>query len=417
MATTQETLFNNQGGFHYYMSNTPVPAGVEVKANTPSSFTVHPKNPLLFSDCDHWEVALWDIYIPGVHYNIYRPFNKNVLEVRKVKNYEEWRGTFQNFTEEDFFNSVPVASVTLPPGNYTPRNFCDAVNIAIQKEVFEQGVNDMKPTLIKELERKRTGGARRSKRTTGDHCPTEFSPDTLWDSATCGPIPDWWKSSAEIRKMDLKQIANPETEEEESALIEQGRNNLIALTHQLLDTAGRNLVKVKEPTSRLRFTLPAGYFVMCREPRVQKLLGWTSFSECMVEGNPIYVHQVNEGMATGTVYGNAAQMRFRNKLLPEPCDFGRNNRIVYVYSNLVKSSVVGVDCLPLLKIVNIADSSFKTPLFHASFENPQYVPLAQDQFTKVEFLLANDLGEEFPFQRGENCILCLHFRLKKGLKK
>ena len=237
-------------------------------------------------------------------------------------------------------------------------------------------------------------------------CPAEYDPSQLWSFTDCGPMPDWYKQQRNIYRMQMEQIGAPE----QPQIKKQVLNDRIQLA-RLINHSRKIFMKVKEPTNRLRITLPPGYFILCQNPRIQKLLGWANFKEQMVTTGRTYIN--SEISNTSVIYGNASQLHYRAILLPEPCDFGRNNRILYVYSNLVKSSNVGMENLPLIKIVNLSDKSFKTPLFHQNFPSPQYLPVKQQTFRRIEFFLANDLGEDFPFQRGENCILVLHFRYNK----
>ena len=440
--------------YHYYMSNCPIRPGSSL-VNSASNFVTQRDHPLHFPDMDNWEVGLCEVFIPSLHYNIYPPFNKDVLEIRKISNMGKWRGSFASFTSEDFLKSEPVASVSLHPGFYTPKSFCATVNDLVMREIFTAGSEDVRKAFerltregkpippppprpapkrkkrsssnpaVKRVRESQQGGNVEHPTTTADKgpdpsfinedpknsefCPKEYKPGYLWDTTDCGPLPQWWKDQKKIYQMQMQEIGDPESEDEREEIIADPEQ-----LNRLMDTSRRVLIKVKDPTDKLRLTLPPGYFVLCQNPRIQKLLGWSDFQEEMVSSGQKFMHAERKAGQKSIIYGNASQLHYRAILLPQPCDFGRNNRIVYLYSNLVKSSVVGKDNLPLFKILTLSDVSFRTPLFHQKFELPQFLPIRQSNFSNIEFFLANDLGEEFPFQRGENTILVVRFRYTKS---
>ena len=143
-----DPILRTESTYHYYMSNCPTLPG-STQVNTASNFVTNPENPIHFSDVDNWEVGLCDIFVPGIHYNIYPPFNENVLQVRKINDLSSWRGSFRNFTPEDFLHSELVATLNLNPGTYTVRNFCAAVNNLMQNKVFAEGAKDIRKTFEK----------------------------------------------------------------------------------------------------------------------------------------------------------------------------------------------------------------------------------------------------------------------------
>jgi hypothetical protein len=178
------------------------------------------------------------------------------------------------------------------------------------------------------------------------------------------------------------------------------------------------LLKVKPQNNKIRINLPPRHFVMCPNPRMQKLLGWCRFNE-KVPANVHMVQQVSTkgeevGIGIGessSRYGNPSYDRIRSILLPETCDFGRNNRTLYVYCNLVKSSFIGNALCPILRICDISSiNTLKNPVIYRNYDNPQYHPIKKQIFQKIEFNLCNDLGECFPFQHGENTTVVLKFR-------
>jgi hypothetical protein len=93
-----------------------------------------------------------------------------------------------------------------------------------------------------------------------------------------------------------------------------------------------------------------------------------------------------------------------------PVDIHANLHSIYVYTNIVKKTVVGITHVPLLRVINVrgehGDHIQKT------YINPFYVPLQTPNIKHIEISLCDDLGKNVRFQYGR-VILYLHFRKKK----
>jgi hypothetical protein len=83
---------------------------------------------------------------------------------------------------------------------------------------------------------------------------------------------------------------------------------------------------------------------------------------------------------------------------------------IYIYSDIVESSMVGDTHVPLLKMINPQHSKYKygeeaTVIIHT----PQYMPIAKYQFDTIQIDLREQKGHNVPFTYGSSAIV-LHFR-------
>ena len=135
--------------YRTYPSNTETL--VHGSANTPAHFTIELKEPLELPEITgaRWKVALVSLCLPHQAYNIYEPFNRQVLEIR--------RAGFERLTYADFeevpglpeysqllANSTLVQSIDLVPGLYDAKSFAKSVNkIALEavRESAKEGSN------------------------------------------------------------------------------------------------------------------------------------------------------------------------------------------------------------------------------------------------------------------------------------
>ena len=175
------------------------------------------------------------------------------------------------------------------------------------------------------------------------------------------------------------------------------------------------LLQYKPQSNKLKINLMPDYFISCGSYRMQRLLGWTKLDNVINEGKFISESMIGEkGGKKMNVYSNETP-EMKSFILPETCDFGRNNRSLYVYCNLVESSKVGNSSCPILRIVELNSTNLNDPVIYKYFDNPIFYQLNGSVFNKIEFSLCNGLGEPFPFQHGENSIIVLKFRRVKKI--
>lgn len=104
------------------------------------------------------------------------------------------------------------------------------------------------------------------------------------------------------------------------------------------------------------------------------------------------------------------EFRIGIHIAPWVCDVRQGFHSLYIYSNIVQSSMVGDALVPLLRIVAIEGSSGE--MVTHTYQNIQYVPLQQRQFDTIEIDIKDDTGLPVPFERGK-VIVTLHFRQRK----
>lgn len=464
------------------------------KRNSSSGFILVKTNALRFENPDEWLVGLSEIIIPGTYYNVYEPFNRGMLQIYQVPRDDHWRWgkDFQKYLiETNMMKSKLVCEISVDPGFYTTKLFCEVANdiaskylstfnnkkgidialreaenahselqekIRIQtilKTVLEEfhSKNKQETLTPSELEaafvdqRERLINVMRNewslfldnwKPAEKDQPPPPLpDPPTLEeirsgelreisttteDSVYSGPSFTSWQTTPNVSEaeVDLASMAHkvrvvgPVSSVALAGGILQGQRPGIKRKKVDGEKQERyDLLKLKPHTQKLRINLPPAHYIVCQNERVQKLLGWERFSGMMPRGSATIQETGMDGhkKRKSLIYGNTSVKDLSRIILPETCDFGRNNRILFVYCNLVKPTDIGNAQCPILRAVDISvASTLKSPVFHKTFQPIQYHPVANSQFIEIHFELLNGLGEPFPFQHGENTILILHFK-------
>lgn len=83
---------------------------------------------------------------------------------------------------------------------------------------------------------------------------------------------------------------------------------------------------------------------------------------------------------------------------------------LYVYSDVVQSSLVGDVMAPLLRIVPVVGAYGE--MCHVEYMKPVYFPLAKLTFPTVEIYITDSAGRKIKFRHGKTTVM-LHFRRKK----
>lgn len=91
-------------------------------------------------------------------------------------------------------------------------------------------------------------------------------------------------------------------------------------------------------------------------------------------------------------------------VLPDPYS---ENRLMYVYSDIVRPNLVGDVQTPLLRVVALKGK--RGEMMSEVFHNPYYVPVARRGFDTIEININTELGEPMPFVDGKS-VAVLHFR-------
>ena len=118
------------------------------------------------------------------------------------------------------------------------------------------------------------------------------------------------------------------------------------------------------------------------------------------------------GKVLARILGFGEQVTFTHGiyLSPMQVDLNRGFNYIFVYSDIVESSVVGNTSAPLLRIFPISGKS--GDLITKEVQNIHYKPVQKSQFDTIEILLKNENGENIPFEGGKS-VVTLHFRKRR----
>ena len=96
---------------------------------------------------------------------------------------------------------------------------------------------------------------------------------------------------------------------------------------------------------------------------------------------------------------------------PKSCSFNYKGAHMYVYSSLVKDSIVGNMFAPIVRVVGLEDKP-KSETIHREFTVPNYLPLRSSSFNEVELELTDGMGNSMKFNQG-NSVAVFHFKKKR----
>jgi hypothetical protein len=174
--------------------------------------------------------------------------------------------------------------------------------------------------------------------------------------------------------------------------------------NELVDYLNKDLLKAFK-------TLYSGEFI--RHPRK------TFFrieNECMRFNVPALL-ELESTPSVAEVYFNAAdaglsknlirQLKIGKKEAFKLSDPYSENRLMYVYSDIVSPNMVGDVQTPLLRVVALKGN--RGDMISEVFHNPYYVPVARRGFDTIEININTELGEPMPFGSGKS-VAVLHFR-------
>jgi hypothetical protein len=91
-------------------------------------------------------------------------------------------------------------------------------------------------------------------------------------------------------------------------------------------------------------------------------------------------------------------------------DYKNGITSLFVYCDIITSSIVGNELAPLLRTVPVTVE--RDQLITANFDHPDYYPLKVKGFTSIGFEIRDDSGSPIKFESGK-VILKLHFRKRK----
>jgi len=83
---------------------------------------------------------------------------------------------------------------------------------------------------------------------------------------------------------------------------------------------------------------------------------------------------------------------------------------MYIHSNIVSYSLVGDTKTPLLRVCNISGKHGDE--IRVTYTNPQYIPVACQDFETIEININNELDKPVPLLNGKS-VITLHSRRKQ----
>ena len=94
--------------------------------------------------------------------------------------------------------------------------------------------------------------------------------------------------------------------------------------------------------------------------------------------------------------------------MPKPCEFNVNGTMMFVYSDIVESSPIGIAMAPIMCTVHLElDGTMQT--LHRKYMALHYIPVRTSIPDMIEVHLANVYGEDMEFYGGESSLI-VHFR-------
>ena len=96
---------------------------------------------------------------------------------------------------------------------------------------------------------------------------------------------------------------------------------------------------------------------------------------------------------------------------PKSCSFNYKGAHMFVYSSLVKDSIVGNVFAPIIRVVGLEDKP-KSETIHREFTGPHYLPLILGSFNEVVLKLTDGMGKSMKFNQG-NSVAVFHFKKKR----
>ena len=97
---------------------------------------------------------------------------------------------------------------------------------------------------------------------------------------------------------------------------------------------------------------------------------------------------------------------------PKSCSFNYKGAHMYVYSSLVKDSIVGNVFTPIVRVVGLEDNLKVKQTIHREFTVPHYLPLRSSSFNEVVLELTDGMGNSMKFNQG-NSVAVFHFKKKR----
>lgn len=155
-----------------------------------------------------------------------------------------------------------------------------------------------------------------------------------------------------------------------------------------------------EASKKLYFELDAnGENMRFYNDKMREMMGFDASSQGLVSAGghriPYFPAEKDQGLVR----------------LAHPAEFDLFNRLMYVYSNIVRRSAIGSHNAPLLRIVslNMSNRSIESSVIHHTYDPPHYYSLAEDSIKDINIQLRDFMGDEIPLQTGK-VVVVLQFK-------
>ena len=176
-----------------------------------------------------------------------------------------------------------------------------------------------------------------------------------------------------------------------------------------MDLKDYELPKIKFDKNSRKITIKHG--------RNKKFIIYVFFEKYLCDKLGINYKKLKEAMVTrSNIYTIFPDMLVKNPsdeerimISEKPIELNAGCRSLFVYSNIVKPSIVGDIFTPILRLVQVpTDASFGDQIV-IPYADVHYKPVAINEFDIIEVDIKDDSNDNIPFEFGR-VIIKLHFR-------
>lgn len=328
----------------------------------PSHFRFNVVPRLVLENTHQWYVALHEIFTPRHFYNIYNPFNYDIMAWYQIdvdkrkKEVAELEDTLSRIQEMEKGVS-----------NMSEKSIKRELDILKKSEPFKQGSDHR------------------------IHIPSAHY--------TCDAFVKKINEVILYNGQQHEIHANSDAEED-NVPVAASESNVPYFTYH-------------KPSAKFRLTLYPGDVVSFGHKRFRNLIGY--FGDTTVKEYVIKPHQ--KKLVLRNIVPDMIKHTHIDSTMPctvyfpTTCDLDAENRHLYVYADVIKHTRVGNRYVPLLRIVNMSSNGGDISgdeVVNKEFYHPQYFPVSERIINTIEIQMHTSAGDIFPFKHGTS-ILDLHF--------
>jgi len=406
--------------------------------NKPGQFTNQLPAPLDFTDPHYdWEVALDDIQIPNVIYNITEDMTTILYSSDLLNPYPQLEDVEHRPELETVHRRIKINA-----GYYDPQAYCDAINSKFQSAVVNLVINERKREikatidsykflkerhiLIQDLNRFLDSNENEAAREVEVRLREEYDVKQFSDNYKITELTDAdiimynQFSSTPPRRFEFQQEKLPWRE---VLALEAFANFETLYFPNLLEPSDFTFELTYENTSR----------------KLRIYLNTTIGEKINLVSQPEYADsfvssQLSEKLRAllGCTTTIPPTLENRGYLTTYLCSFSKFIKRVYVYCNIVNDSVVGSARVPILKILDLSPylndsnesfnrnsapknriTNYVIPkiFIHPAIDRLHYYKVNGSKIKSISITLANEYGEIINFQpTRDDTLITLHFR-------